>query len=297
MFGAPPPATTLAIAPDHPVAHRIAAGSEPGLVAITRSPNPTTGRMRDQITVDDVRALNKFFGLSSTDGGHRVVIVDAADDMNIQAANALLKLLEEPPARTTLLLISHQPSALLPTIRSRCRSLRLSALSAQDMLAALEQAGAPDVARPEFLAELSAGSVGTALRLIALDGTALYSELIALLSSLPNLDRPRARAWADKAAARGAGDRFELMLTLTDIALARLARTGALGTPPPEAAPGEAQVLARLAPSPYAARRWADLAALLTQRSRHGKAVNLDPGALVLDTVFKMHDVSAALPA
>ena len=79
--------------------------------------------------VDDIRKLNRFFGLSATDGGRRVVIVDAADDMNVSAANALLKMLEEPPARTTMLLISHQPSRLLPTIRSRCRTLRLSPLS------------------------------------------------------------------------------------------------------------------------------------------------------------------------
>src|SRR5690606_4821369 len=101
-----------------------------------------TDRMRDMIVAEDVRDLNRFMHLSAADGGRRVVILDCADEMNTQAANALLKMLEEPPARTTLLLVSHQPSRLLPTIRSRCRELRLLPLAADDLTRALEQAGA-----------------------------------------------------------------------------------------------------------------------------------------------------------
>ncbi|NIZ14041.1 DNA polymerase III subunit delta' [Phaeobacter sp. HF9A] len=293
LFGAPPPPERLDIDPDHPVSHRIQALAEPGLAAITRSYNDK-GRLRDQIVVEDVRVLNKFFGLSSAEGGHRVVIVDSADEMNPNAANALLKMLEEPPARTTLLLISHQPSRLLPTIRSRCRTLRLGALGPEDMQAALTQAGAELPADPTHLAALAAGSVGAAMRLLALDGLKLYGELVALADSLPRLDRQRAMALAEKAAARGAAERFELMLTLMDVLLARLARTGATGQPPaPEAAPNEGAVLSRLAPTPQKARAWADLAATVTDRSRHGQAVNLDPAALVLDTVFKMQDTAS----
>jgi DNA polymerase-3 subunit delta' len=265
LFGAPPPPATLDIAPDHPVAHRLLAGSDPGLITITRSVNDKTGRLRDEIVVDDVRVLNRFFGLSATDGGRRVVIVDCADEMNVNAANALLKMLEEPPARTTLLLISHRPSGLLPTIRSRCRTLRLSPLSAEDMSRALEQAGAAMPGNAGHLTALAAGSVGAALRLTALGGLDLYAELIALLATLPRLDRPRALALAEAAAQRGAGDRFELLLDLIDTALARLARTGAAGQPPqPEAARGEAEALARLAPNAYSARAWADAAAEIT---------------------------------
>ena len=111
LFGAPPPPATLEIDPDHPVSHRMQAGAEPGLAVVTRSPNDQ-GRLRGEIVVEDIRKLGKFFGLSSADGGRRVVIVDSADEMNISAANALLKMLEEPPARTTLLLVSHQTFAL-----------------------------------------------------------------------------------------------------------------------------------------------------------------------------------------
>ncbi|WP_171178225.1 DNA polymerase III subunit delta' [Ruegeria sp. HKCCD8929] len=293
LFGAPPPPTSLEFDPEHPVSHRILAGAEPGLATITRSLNDQ-GRLRAEIVVDDIRKLGRFFGLSSTDGGRRVVIVDSADEMNVSAANALLKMLEEPPARTTLLLISHQPSRLLPTIRSRCRTLRLSPLGASDMQAALAQAGTELPDNTDHLAALASGSVGAALRLINLGGLELYAELIGILGTLPRLDRQRALRLAESAAQRGAADRFELLLTLIDVALARLARTGATGQPPtPEAADGEAQTLARLASDPQRGRKWAEVAATITARARHGQAVNLDPAALVLDTVFKMQETAS----
>lgn len=292
LFGAPPP-ETLDIPPEHPVARRMLAGAEPGLASITRTVNEKSGRLRDEIIVDDIRRLGRFFGLSAADGGRRVVIVDCADEMNVNAANALLKMLEEPPARTILLLVSHQPSRLLPTIRSRCRSLRLGSLSPADMQAALQQSGADLPDAPEHLAALAGGSVGTALRLLNLGGLDTYAELIGILATLPRLDRQRALKLAEACAQRGAADRFDLLLTLIDIALARLAQTGATGQPPhPEAAPGEAQTLARLATDPAMARAWADTAAVVTARARHGQAVNLDPAALVLDTVFKIQETA-----
>jgi DNA polymerase III subunit delta' len=292
MFDAPPAPQSLDISPDHPVAHRILAGAEPGLASITRSANDK-GRMRDQIVVEDVRKLNRFFGLSATDGGHRVVIVDAADEMNTNAANALLKMLEEPPEKTTLLLVSHQPSRLLATIRSRCRTLRLSPLSADDMQSALAQTDVQVPDNSEHLAALASGSVGAALRLINLGGLQIYAELVAILNTLPRLDRTRALALAEAAAQRGASEKFELLLTLIDTALARLARTGATGQPPtPEAAPGEASAFARLASEPQKGRAWAEVAATITARARHGQAVNLDPASLVLDTFFKMQETA-----
>ena len=297
MFGAPPPPDSLDIDREHPVARRIQAGAEAGLKTVIRTLTDT-GRLSDMIRADDIRALNSFFGLSATDGGRRVVIVDAADEMNTQAANALLKMLEEPPANTTLLLIAHQPSRLLPTIRSRCRTLRLNALSPADMAAALEQTGhdAVEGAEAVALAELSGGSVGTALRLMHLDGLTLYADLVTLLATLPQFDRSRARALADSVAGPRNADRLALMFDLLDLALTRLARSGARGAPLPEAAPGEAQVFARLAPDARAARAWADAAAHISSRARHGLAVNLDPAALVLDTVFSIAKTAEPLP-
>ncbi len=289
LFGAPPPPETLAIDPEHPVARRIAAGAEPGLKAITRSENEKTGRLRDVISVEDIRALAGFFQLSAADGGRRVVIVDAADEMNPQAANALLKMLEEPPDRATLLLVSHQPSGLLPTIRSRCRVLRLSTLGPQDMSRALKQAGAEPGSETAALSELSGGSVGAALRLSLLGGLDTYAELVRLVSALPQFDRARAVKLAEAAAARGAEDKRILLFELLDLLMARLARTGAAGHAPQiEAAPHETETLLRLAPTPAAGRAWAQSAQETAARARHGLAVNLDPAALVLDTLIKI---------
>lgn len=289
LFGAPPLPTTLAIDPEHPVARRIVAGAEPGLKSITRTPNPNTDRMRDQIVVDDVRALAGFFQLSATDGGPRVVIIDAADDMNTSAANALLKMLEEPPENAHLLLISHQPSKLLPTIRSRCRTLRLNTLNARDMAGAFAQAGFDASDQTDALAELSGGSVGAALRLSLMDGLKTYAELVALVENLPQFDRAAALKIAESAAARSAETKRDLLLELIDLLLSRLARTGAMqAAPHVETAPKEAAILKRLAPDAARGRAWAQVAQETGARARHGRAVNLDPAALVLDTLIKI---------
>jgi len=293
LFGdAPQIAETLDIDPEHPVARRIQAGSEPGLFSVKRPYDEKTKKLKSQITVDEVRKLKNFFALSAADGGRRVVIVDSADEMNVSAANALLKLLEEPPADTTILLISHQPSKLLPTIRSRCRELRLPALSSEDMAAALTQADV-GTEHSAAMAELSAGSVGEAIRLSQSDGMRIYADIVNLFSELPQLNRPRALALADSAVGRGAEERYDLLLNLIDLFLIRIARTGATGQPPiVEAAPGETQLLSRLSPTPHKTRAWAEVAAEITSRSRHGKSVNLDPAALVLDTVWKIQQTA-----
>ncbi|MDO6731895.1 DNA polymerase III subunit delta' [Marinovum sp. 2_MG-2023] len=299
MFGAPPPPDTLDVAADHPVARRIAAGSEPGLFRLVRPWDDKAKRLRAEITIAEVRKLKSRFALSAADGGWRVVIVDAADDMNPNAANALLKLLEEPPARSTLLLVTHQPSALLPTIRSRCRMLNLRPLAPPDMSAAMQQAGV-DVTPEEAdaLAALSAGSVGDAIRLSLNEGPALYGAIISLLDSLPRLDRARALKLAEAATARGAEDRVNTIFSLLDLALIRLARSGATGQMPlPAAAPREAEVFARLAPDARRARAWAEIGQEIAARTRHGRAVNLDPAALILDTMIKLQKTATDMAA
>lgn len=290
---APPPPTTLDIAPDHPTALRIAAQSDPGLLLIRRSLDDK-GRLRSMIVVDDVRRLRGFFGLSATDGGHRVVIVDSADEMNPNAANAILKLLEEPPARATLLLISHQPTGLLPTIRSRCREVRLSALSPADMRHALTAAGQDDTTDADALAALSDGSVGEAMRLLQMDGLPLYAMIIRMFQGAPQTDRQIALQLAERASARGEGARFDMILRLFDLFLSRTARAGVYGPPEVDAAPSEGALLTRLCPGLPHARAWAELQQTLGARMRHGQAVNLDPASLVLDMVFRIDEVARA---
>ncbi|MEL6210455.1 MAG: DNA polymerase III subunit delta', partial [Pseudomonadota bacterium] len=135
------PVTHLGLDPEHPVRTRLEALSEPRLALIRRGYDDKAKRLKTQITVDEVRKLHGFLGLSAPDGGRRVVLIDAADEMNVTAANAVLKLLEEPPADTVFLLISHRPGGLLPTIKSRCRTLRFDPLGSEDLITALAKAG------------------------------------------------------------------------------------------------------------------------------------------------------------
>lgn len=287
MFGAPPPPTSLMLDAEHPDMRLIRSGAHPRLFVLRRAWDDKKDKLKSVITVDEVRKLKNFFGMSATDGGRRVVIVDPADEMNVNAANAILKLLEEPPADAVILMISHQPSRLLPTIRSRCRELRCGLLGADDVTAALAAAGIETDAG-EALTALSGGSVGEAIRLTNLDGLTVYSELVNLFSGLPRFDRQRGLKLADSCTGKAGATRFTLVLDLIDKFLARTARAGIQGPPDTQAAQGEAALLAKLSPHDSAARTWATLAQAVSERTRHGKAVNLDPAALILDTLFKI---------
>ncbi|MDO5642278.1 MAG: DNA polymerase III subunit delta' [Paracoccus sp. (in: a-proteobacteria)] len=285
---------SLAIPSGDPVARRMAALSEPRLHLVRRGFDAKTGRLKSDIGVEDIRALLSFFHMSAAEGGRRVALIDAADDMNGPAANALLKMLEEPPKGGVILLVAHQPARLLPTIRSRCRELRLTPLSPDDMALALSAQGITGDA--PALAALSAGSVGEALRLAGQDGLAHYARLVALFATLPRFDRQKARDIAESAGGRATadGDPFDLAITLLDLFLTRLARAGLMGAPIPEAAPDEGALMARLCPDADAARIWAGAQAALSARARAGRAVNLDPAALVMDMLIQLAGLSPA---
>lgn len=286
----------LDVSPDHPDARLIQSGAHPRLALIRRPWDDKTKKLKSDITVDAVRSLKQFFQMSAADGGRRVVIVDAADELNRNAANAILKELEEPPAQTTILLIAHQPSRLLPTIRSRCRELRCAPLSAANLQAALEQAGHP-AENSEALATLAGGSAGDAIRLLNHDGMALYETIVKTIETVPQINRQAALKLADSCAGRGAETRFAMTLDLMDVFLSRAARAGLMGEPQAQGAPGEARLLARLAPDDRAARRWAALQQDLSNRARHGRAVNLDPAALILDMIFKIEETAQGVAA
>ena len=296
LFDAQPAPTSLKLPQDHPDLRLISSGAHPRLYVVRRPFDEKTGKLRAEITVDTVRGLKGFFQMSATDGGRRVVIVDAADELNRNAANAILKELEEPPANCTILLVTHQPSRLLPTIRSRCRVLRCAPLSGADLTAALTQAGFATEAT-ESLTALSGGSVGDAIRLLGHDGLSIYASLVQLMETLPHLDRPTLLKLAESCAGRGAEARFELTLDLIDQLLARAARTGLLGEPDTQGAPGEARLLARLSPNAHSARAWARIQQSTQARARHGKAVNLDPAALILDILFAVENTAQSIAA
>ena len=296
LLDTPTAATSLEVQPNNPDSRLVQSGAHPRLIVIRRPYNYDTKKLRKEITVDAVRGLKDFFHMSAADGGRRVVIVDAADEMNRNAANAILKELEEPPANTTILLIAHQPFKLLPTISSRCRDLRCRKLTIEDLHAALQQAGI-NVTNAEALATLAGGSAGDAVRLIRHNGLQIYADLIQIFDGLPNANRTAVLKLAESCTTRGADIRFELTLDLIDQFIARTARTGLFGEPVMQAAPNEARLLARLSPHAHAARAWAQLQQELTGRVRHGRAVNLDPASLILDIIFKIEQVARSVAA
>jgi DNA polymerase III subunit delta' len=186
-------ATSLAVDPDHPVARRMAAQAQGDLLVLERSLNEQTGKLYTVIRVDDVRRTVSFFGSTAGEGGWRIAIVDAVDDLQREGANALLKVLEEPPRRSLLLLVSHAPGRELPTIRSRCRRLLLRPLETSNVTRAIaaatgRDAEAPDVRQAAALAE---GSVGRALGLLDSAAIALRQRMQDLFAQLPDPD-PRA---------------------------------------------------------------------------------------------------------
>ena len=186
-------ATSLQVDADHPVARRIAAQAQGDLLVLERTINEKTGKLRQDIQVDDVRRTVTFFGSTPGEGGWRVAIVDAVDELNSEGANALLKILEEPPRRALLLLVSHSAARVLPTIRSRCRLLALRPLNAGDLARAAaaaigRSADDPDIAAAAALAD---GSVRRALTFLDGDALELRERIVALLERLPAVD-PRA---------------------------------------------------------------------------------------------------------
>ena len=289
--------SNLETPPDHPALPRILAGSEPALCVLRRSYDEKRKRFKQNITVDDVRSLKSFFGLSAADGGARVVIIDAADDMTGSAANALLKMLEEPPQNAFLFLISHQPAALLPTLRSRCRELRLSALSHDMVQQALTQAKIHlSEEQSPLITRLSAGSAGQAIRLAQLDGDALYSALISTLQTLPSLNQSAALKLAESFAGQANSERFDLLIDLIDYILGQAAKISLIPLDT-DADPTalDQKLFTKLHKGPIGARKWALLQQDISQRMRHGRAVNLDPVTLILDMFFKIEKCAAAL--
>jgi DNA polymerase-3 subunit delta' len=246
--GGAPIADGLGLAPTHPVFRRVASGGHSDLLAIERGIDPKRKKPRSEIVVDDVREASRFLHLTPAEGAWRVVVVDAADEMNRNAANALLKMLEEPPSQSLLLLVSHAPGRLLPTIRSRCRRLRLEPL-ADALIADAILGSCPDLepADRTLLLRLSEGSLGRALELAAAGGLDQQREVVELILGLPSVDTARLHELGDRLSAPGNENAYRAAAELVLWWLARLIRTLGTGRAEPEIVAGEAAVIGRLA--------------------------------------------------
>ena len=243
-------------------------------------------RMRGEIPVADVREVGGFLSLTPAEGGWRVVIVDAADEMNRSSANAILKVLEEPPRNALLLLLAHSPGRLLPTIRSRCRRLTLRPL-ADDQVELLLRRHRPDLEAGDAaaLARLAEGSIGKALGLAEAGGLPLYRDMVGFFNALPRLDVPALHQFCEAAAkADGA---FRTVTELFSWWLARAAaqagRAGAGAAS--EAVPGEAGLQSRLV-RVAGLDRWVELWEKTRDLFSRADAVNLDRKQVLLNAFF-----------
>jgi DNA polymerase-3 subunit delta' len=166
--------------PASPVSRQIASGASHNLLHLTRPTDEKTGKVRQAITVDEVRRAGHFFSQTSGTGNWRIVIIDPADDLNRNAANAILKILEEPPKRSMFLVLSHAPGKLLPTIRSRCMPLKMSPLGDADLRQAL---GALRADPGDAVIAAAKGSVSEALKLLNYGGAAIIAAFDEALST------------------------------------------------------------------------------------------------------------------
>ncbi|NVK36046.1 MAG: DNA polymerase III subunit delta' [Rhodobacteraceae bacterium] len=273
-------ANSLEVSPSHPVFSQIAQGANPNVLHLRRPWDEKNKRFKSDLPVDEIRRTVSFFGTTASSDAWRICIVDAADDMNISSANALLKVLEEPPARCLFLVLSHAPGRLLPTIRSRCRRLDVHPLKDEEVVDGLRLLSTGAVPSGDELADLvrfSEGSLRSALTLLAGDGLAINRGFVSLAEQAPNVDTLALHSLADVIAARGQNDNWDSFQLIARQWLHHRMRQ--------ETSLGPARLVS-----------WAELWEKMTQATADADALNLDRKQVVLD-VFQNLSKVMRMPA
>ena len=270
-------ATSLDVPMDQPAVQRIVALSHSDISVLRREWDPLAKKHYTEIKAEHARAATHVFQQSAAEGGYRICIVDCAEDLNAQSANALLKIIEEPPARALFLIIAHRPANVLPTIRSRCRKLNLLPLDDAALTQAVCAAGTVFATRsPADIAravQRASGSVRQALQRLAAGDSASLDGVEQLLSALPRLDWSAVHRLADEIAPRAGADKFDGFVATTLDWLHFQALSGAPGGP------------ARLAP-------FAQVWEKLRQSVRETDAYNLDKKPLILRTFAELAEAA-----
>lgn len=279
LFGDELPAPTyetLSLDEDDPVVRRIETGGHGGLSVVQRSLNDTTGKLRKDIVINDIRKLSNFFSQTASEGGWRVAIIDAADEMNTSAANALLKLLEEPPEKSILLLVAHSPGRLLPTLKSRCRQLPLLPLPTESVHAVLA-ARYPEIPADDLkaAAAMAAGAPGKAVDLIGRSGLDIYRQLAKVLAATPAFDMPHIHGLAAKLGAVKADADYRIFIEMFMSWLQRLIRQQVSGEAAPDIMAGESDQISRIS-GLARVDQWLDLWDKVSHLIARADAVNLD---------------------
>ncbi|MBI1239522.1 MAG: DNA polymerase III subunit delta' [Alphaproteobacteria bacterium] len=274
----------LSVPPEHTVSRLVAARAHPDLMVLERPYDREKKKLKNDLPVEEVRRLASFFGQTAALGGARVAIIDAADDMNRAAANALLKVLEEPPARASLILVAHAPGALLATIRSRCRLFAMRPLPTKAVEALLGQlAPETDAARRRAVAALAKGSPGEALALLLGEGPVIESQIIQMLASWPHVKPAAIASLVNETTGRGNEAGFALVTSLLTDTLRRAIRQLATGLTEPGDPPPRVVAALQQGGVEYWLGLWEKLTDLFTAADR----VNLDKRQ-VLTSAFSL---------
>ena len=256
-----------------PLVRQVMQGGHPDLLHLTRPWDEKTKKFKSQLSVDEIRKTQAFYSMTAGAGGWRITIVDAADDMNASAANALLKILEEPPKRSVFFVITHAAGGLLPTIRSRCQMMGLSPVSEQQVVETITKL-APDLPKPmiEESAKLSSGSVRRGLKLAqsdVLDQFGLYSNTMASRAVGGAKDWEAAHKISDALSKKGSEEDYQLFLELVQGGIAKQVRSEA------------GQI------SNAALASWAEVWEKANQSIRMADTFNLDKKQVIL-TLFRL---------
>lgn len=292
---------SLHVSSDDPVYHRVASGGHADLLTLRRPYDEKTKKIKRDLTVEEMRRIGPFFGKKAAEGGWRIAIIDTADDMNIAAANAVLKTLEEPPDRSLIMLVANAPGRLLPTIRSRCQSLALQPLDHGDVKRAINavQSDDPLALKDEEIAAvatLSEGSVGRALELAGGSGFTHYQALCEILFALPAINIKKLDALAGQFAGVKGAAAWPIFRGLFLDMLARLARAAATGDAGQEVLAGEAASILTLGRRVGAVRLvelWEEARDLFERTD----AVNLDRRHAIMSMFYRMEAAIQSAPS
>ncbi|MDQ2859159.1 MAG: DNA polymerase III subunit delta' [Pseudomonadota bacterium] len=274
LFGAAadPALGLLGSQPDDPVCRQIMARAHPDLLILQR--DAEDGKVRKGIPVDDARTLPEFFAKTPAAAPYRVAIVDTADDLNANAANAVLKSLEEPPERGVVLLISHAPGTLLPTLRSRCRRLRFFPPPEDEAAAWVADKAEVGEDEARRLLAMAGGAPGRAWRLAVAGALDLDRTARELLEALPKSDEVAMVALAEGFRGAAGAARFELLMDQLARRVHGMASAGALA--------GEGASL----------ESWAEAWEMLISLPRAAEAVNLDRGDAFFSALSRLRAIA-----
>ncbi|PJB70429.1 MAG: ATP-binding protein [Alphaproteobacteria bacterium CG_4_9_14_3_um_filter_47_13] len=273
-------AQNIFVAPDESVFRQVASGGHPDLLTIERLFDDKKNRYKGTVEVDEIRRITPFLRKTASQGGWRVVIVDDADTMNRSSQNAILKILEEPPSNALLILVCHRLGAMIPTIRSRCRTLTFQPLNRENFgtLIARDH-GALSQSDRDVLFHISSGSIGQGIKIAEEGGLEAVSKIMALFYSWPNWQWSQIHMLAEAMGRQGQEESLQafqdVLLWIVNALLRAKARGEILHSPLDNEA--TQKMLAH-----YSLRDWIEIAGQLQEHFDTVSAASLDKRHAVL---------------